>query len=519
MADDNNYVDGFTGLTIFTKGYTYTYDDIIFHPGHIDFAAHDVNLKTQLTKGISLSVPVVSSPMDTVTGAEMAAAMALQGGMGFIHYNCTVEEQAAMVRQAKRYVPCTGSAFEPLVLSADATLGQVEDECEGLGLSAGKYPTVLVTETGELGGKLLGLVTTSDVDMLAGKSTAEVKLGEVMTKAGDLVTVSATEGEEAVRAKLASSKKGRLPVVGEDGALVGVVERGLLKDQLFKYPTPMGTATVNKEGKLCIGCAVGTRENDKVRLEALVKEGVDAVILDSSQGDSVYQMEMIKYIKKSFPDLQVIAGNVVTSRQAERLIGVGADGLRVGMGSGSICTTQEVCAVGRGQATAVYHTSKLAAEHGVPVIADGGIQNSGHITKALALGASTVMCGSMFAGTAEAPGRYMMTEDGVRVKLYRGMGSLDAMKKGSSTRYLGESQRIQIAQGVSGTVKDKGSVRNLIPFFAQAVKQGFQDFGAKDVKMAHGMLGDGSLRMETRSGAAQHEGGIHDMHSYTKKRW
>ena len=509
---------GYTALKIFTKGFTYTYDDIIFHPGHIDFAAHDVSLDTKLTKGITLSVPVVSSPMDTVTGGKMAAAMALQGGMGFIHYNNTVEEQAAAVREAKRHVPFCGSAFEPLVVGKDATLADVKQACEGLGLPAGQYPTVLVTESGDLGSALVGVVTTSDVDLL-GAGAESRKVADVMSPASALVTSARAAGEDAARAALESSKKGRVPLVGESGECLGVVERKLLKDQLFRYPAALGKPTVNAKGELCVGCAVGTRENDKVRLAALVAEGLDAVILDSSQGDSVYQVEMIKWIKQNYPDLQVIAGNVVTSRQAERLIGVGADALRVGMGSGSICTTQEVCAVGRGQATAVFHVSRLGAKHGVPVIADGGIQNSGHITKALALGASTVMCGSMFAGTEEAPGHYHIAEDGTRVKLYRGMGSLDAMKKGSSTRYLGESQKIQIAQGVSGTVRDKGSVRNLIPFFAQAVKQGFQDFGAKDVKEAHAMLEDGRMRMETRSGAAQHEGGVHDMHSYTKKRW
>ena len=506
-------------MKVFTQGFTYTYDDIILQPGHIDFAAHDVSLETQLSKGITLSVPVVSSPMDTVTGGAMAVAMAQQGGMGFIHYNTTVEEQAAAVASAKRHVPFMGCPFEPLVVSPTATLSEVEDECEGLGLPAGKYPSIFVTESGRLGSKLLGVVTTSDVDMLSG-DTGKISVSDVMTAADKIIAGKVEDGEEAIRAMLAQSKKGRLPLVSSDSSsLLGAVERELLKQQLFKYPAPLGKASVNSEGKLRIGCAIGTRENDKLRLDALVKEGVDAVILDSSQGDSVYQIEMIKYIKKTFPDMQVIAGNVVTSRQAEQLISVGADALRVGMGSGSICTTQEVCAVGRGQATAVYHTSKLAASLGVPVIADGGIQNSGHITKALALGASTVMCGSMFAGTEEAPGKYMITEDGLRVKMYRGMGSLDAMKKGSSTRYLGESQKIQIAQGVAGTVKDKGSVRNLIPYFVQAIKQGFQDFGAKDIKMAHKFLGDGTLRMEMRSGAAQHEGGIHDMHSYVKKRW
>ena len=456
--------------------------------------------------------------MDTVTGGKMAAAMALQGGMGFIHYNSTVEEQAAAVASAKRHLPFLGSVFDPLVVPETATLSEVEDLCEGLGLPAGKYPSILVTASGEIGSPLAGLVTTSDVDMLSG-STKDIKVSEVMTPA--LTLGYAGDSEDAVRAKVASSKKGRLPIVAsaEDPALLGVVERDLLKAQLFRYPAPLGSPTLNAQGKLCVGCAIGTRENDKERLAALVKEGVDAVILDSSQGDSKYQADMIAYIKATFPDLQVIAGNVVTSRQAETLIAAGADALRVGMGSGSICTTQEVCAVGRGQATAVFHVAACAARHGVPIIADGGIQNSGHITKALGLGASTVMCGSMFAGTEEAPGRYTVTEEGVRVKLYRGMGSLDAMKKGSSTRYLGESQKIQIAQGVSGTVKDKGSVRNLIPFFVQAIKQGFQDFGAKDVKMAHAMLKEGHLRMETRSGAAQQEGGVHDMHSYTKKRW
>ena len=188
------------------------------------------------------------------------------------------------------------------------------------------------------------------------------------------------------------------------------------------------------------------------------------------------------------------------------------------MGSGSICTTQEVCAVGRGQATAVYHTARMAKVEGVPIIADGGVQNSGHIVKALALGASAVMCGSMFAGTTEAPGDYISV-NGHRVKKYRGMGSLEAMLKGSETRYHSDTQSIKIAQGVSGTVKDKGSVRATVPFLAQAVRQGFQDLGARDLPSAHRMLHDGSFRMESRTGAAIKEGGVHDMHSFEKKLW
>lgn len=490
--------DGFTSERLFNQGYSYTYDDVIFLPHYIDFPTDAVQLGTKLSRNINLSIPCVASPMDTVTESSMAVAMASIGGIGIVHSNNSPSHQAAHIRSAKsRRIPFVS---DPIFMSPLDSITSIDEFAAS--------PCILVTESGKATSKLLGYVAKSDWVNFSDK---EVKISDYMVDSP--LTVPASFDFERVAGVLAAEKRDFVATVN-DGEVVDVVTRGDV-ERIKGFPK-LGLPSVGSDGEYLVGAAIGTREQDKERLEHLVKAGANVVVLDSSQGNSIYQIDMIKYVKRTFPELDVIGGNVVTAYQAQNLIQAGADGLRVGMGSGSICTTQEVCAVGRGQATAVYKVASIAGQSGVPVIADGGISNSGHIVKALVLGASTVMMGSFLAGSNEAPGVYTY-QDGRRIKKYRGMGSLEAMTKGSDARYLGDTAKLKIAQGVVGAVADKGSVLKFIPYSMQAVKQGFQDLGASSLQSAHELLRSNVLRLEVRTGAAQVEGGIHGLVSYEKR--
>lgn len=486
---------------MFGAGRGLAFNDFIILPGYIDFTTDEVRLQTRLTRNIVLNKPLVSSPMDTVTESRMAIGMALMGGIGIIHYNNTIAEQAEHVRRVKRYE--NGFIMDPLVLSPQHAIADIDEIKRVYNFSG-----IPITESGKLYSKLVGIVTNRDIDFEKDRSRP---LSEVMTT--DLFTarqgISLSEANQILR----TSKKGKLPIVDEAGRLIALMSRNdLLKNKEFPL------ASKDEQKQLMAGAAISTKEEDKERLAELVKAGVNVVVVDSAQGNSIYEIEMIKHAKARYPQIDVIAGNVVTEEQCENLIRAGADALRIGMGPGSICTTQLTMACGRSQATAIYKCARYARHADIPVMADGGIANIGHIAKALAIGASTTMMGSMLAGTEEAPGEYFY-EKGVRLKRYRGMASLEAMEKGGGKRYFAEGSKIRVAQGVSGSVVDKGSLFNYVPYLIQGLKHAFQDLGYRSIPALHAALHEESLRFETRSLSAQIEGGVHDMHSYKEPQY
>ena len=358
-------IDGFSGEELFGGREGLTYRDFLVLPGFIDFNPSDVDLESRISRNITLKKPLISSPMDTVTESSMAIALGLQGGMGIIHYNNTIQEQLDHVRRVKRFE--NGFITDPIILSPENTIADLD-----LIKDKHDFSGIPITQDGTFNTKLIGIVTNRDIDF---EQNRNIKLSQVMTQ--ELITGMVGISLKDANNILKTSKKGKLPIVDKQGYLVALVSRSDLKKNK-EFPD----ASKDHDKRLRVGAAVSTLPESRERVAALYDAGVDLIVIDSAQGNSIYQIEMIRFIKANFKNLDVIAGNVVTKDQCKNLIDAGADGLRVGMGPGSICITQETMAVGRAQATAVYKTAQFAKKFEIPVIADGGIASIGDISVA-----------------------------------------------------------------------------------------------------------------------------------------
>ncbi len=439
-----------------------TFDDVLLLPGRSEVLPKDVKVNTLLTRKIKLNIPLISASMDTVTEARMAIAMAREGGIGIIHKNMSIEKQALEVDRVKR--------SEHGIITDPFSLTRYHDVSDALELMERYHISgVPIIEEDR---KLVGIITNRDIRF---ETDTSKKIDEVMTKE-NLVTAKVGITMDEALETMKKHKIEKLPIVDDDYKLVGLIT---IKDieKLIEYPN----SARDESGRLLVGAAVGVTDDVLDRVAALVKAKVDVVVVDTAHGHSVGVIETVKRIKKEFPDLQVIAGNVATYEATVELIEAGADAVKVGIGPGSICTTRVVTGVGVPQITAIINCAKAAKNYGVPIIADGGIKYSGDITKALAAGASSVMIGSLFAGTKESPGEEELYE-GRRFKVYRGMGSLSAMKSGSSDRYFQETTKKYVPEGVEGRVPYRGPLGDVVYQLIGGLKSGMGYVGAKDIK-------------------------------------
>lgn len=469
-------LDGLDADTVFnTPCFGYEYDDLICLPGHATAGAGEVDLTAKFSRNVIINTPVVSSPMDTVTEGRMALAMAMQGGIGIVHCNCDPEKQAKEVSMVKQHEH--GFIMDPFLMRQNDTVADLDRQKREHGCA-----TVLITDGGTMGSKLQGIVTARDVDLVEDRST---KLSEVMTRKAKMRFATEPITLSGAFEELKTKKVGKLPILNEGGELVALVTRSDLKKSRTH---PLAAQDPNRQ--LLVAAAVVPREEEKDRVYKLVEAGADAIVLHAAQGDSAGQVEFLKWMKHEYPTLDCIAGNVVTPRQAKPLLDAGADALRVGMGCSSLYSAREVCAVGRPQASAVYHVAKLAREYGVPVIADGGIQHSTHISMALALGASMVMCGSLLAGTTESPGDCFW-HDGQRLKLYRGTGALA----------LEDGQR-QLNGSVCAVV-DRGSAGTLMGSLMDSVRRDLRRLGVNNVEQLHEDMYASQLRFHVRTASSR----------------
>lgn len=445
-----------------------TFDDVLLVPAYSEVLPRDVNLTTQLTKNLRINLPMVSAAMDTVTEAELAISLARQGGIGILHKNMSIERQAEQVRKVKRSE--SGMIIDPITLHPNATIAEAlrlmkENRIGGI-------PIV------DEGGKLLGILTNRDLRFE--KNTKRL-VSEVMTSQNLIIAPEGTDLKKAEKI-LQQNKIEKLPVVNKHGKLAGLITyRDIL--QLTSYPNAVKDAF----GRLLVGAALGITPDVLDRAQALINVGVDVVCLDSSHGHSIAVLNTLKKLKKTFPKLQVIAGNVATAEGALALAEAGADAVKVGVGPGSICTTRVVTGAGFPQLSAVLNAAEALKKTGVPVIADGGIRYTGDMVKALAAGASCIMAGSIFAGVEESPGETIIYE-GRKFKSYRGMGSLEAMMEGSKDRYFQEEDDIKklVPEGIVGRVPYKGMLSEVIQQFVGGLRAGMGLTGSKDIKTLQG---------------------------------
>ena len=438
-----------------------TFDDVLLVPAYSEVIPNQVELSTWLTKKVKLNIPMMSAGMDTVTEHRMAIAMARQGGIGIIHKNMSIEEQADEVDKVKRTE--NGVITDPFFLSPEHTLADANDLMAKFRISG-----VPITE----GKKLVGIITNRDLKF---EEDFSRKIKECMTSEG---LVTAREGVTLEEAKkiLAKSRKEKLPIVDENFNLKGLITIKDIEKQI-KYPL----SAKDELGRLLCGAAVGITSNVMARVDALVKAHVDVVVVDSAHGHSANILRTVREIKDKYPDLQLIAGNVATGEATKALIEAGVDAVKVGIGPGSICTTRVVAGIGVPQITAIMDCYEAAKESGIPIIADGGIKYSGDMTKAIAAGANVCMMGSIFAGCDESPGEFELYQ-GRKYKVYRGMGSIAAMENGSKDRYFQEDAKKLVPEGVEGRVAYKGHVEDTVFQLVGGIRSGMGYCGAKDIE-------------------------------------
>lgn len=463
-----------------------TFDDVLLVPSYSEVLPNQVSLQSRLTDKITLNTPIVSAAMDTVTEADLAIAIARVGGLGFIHKNMTIAEQASQVNRVKRSE--NGMISDPVTLSKDHTLEQAKDLMAKYKISG--LPVV------DADNVLIGIITNRDVKY---QENLALKVEDLMTK-DNLITSDKDTNLEKAKEILLKSRVEKLPIVDKKNRLVGLITIKDIDNQL-EYPN----ANKDAKGRLIVGAGVGVGEDTMDRIKALVAAGVDIVAIDSAHGHSKGVLDKISEIRAAYPELDLVGGNIVTADAAKDLIKAGANVLKVGVGPGSICTTRVVAGVGVPQLSAIYNVYEYAKKKNVAVIADGGIKLSGDIVKAIASGAGAVMLGSLLAGTEEAPGEEIIFQ-GRTFKSYQGMGSLSAMKRGGKERYFQSEAKKFVPEGIEGRVPYKGKLEDVIFQLTGGLRAGMGYCGAKDI---------GALQKDTKmvmiTGSGLKESHPHDV--------